>query len=239
MSDVLENERLALTRFLIFDLETSGIPDRKAGFHHRGANQYYPPDQFDHYGDARVVQIAWYLHTGFYEVDPEEVHSYIAKRSGFSIPNSHIHGITEDMCDKKGIALSKIIKDKGFRDALTQADYLVAHNVWFDVHVLLSELHRMDGFNGTIAAINKIPKLCTSELGRGVCRIDWRGPGNKHPRLEELHQHYTGEGIEGAHDAGVDVLATVTCLECLLMDNEILADITDDGLEMIGGLLKE
>jgi DNA polymerase-3 subunit epsilon len=93
-----------------------------------------------------------------------------------------------------------------FLACLREADTLIAHNIAFDEKVLGAELLRCSLPN----PLPKYPRHCTMAASTELCAIP--GPyGPKWPKLDELHRHLFGRGVGGAHDALVDVQATVRC----------------------------
>jgi DNA polymerase-3 subunit epsilon len=114
------------------------------------------------------------------------------------------HGISEEECAAYGVA--PIVACSLFNQACMQADVIVAHNLSFDVSIMKTALfrignkpHRLDGRQ----------HVCTKETSTDVLKLPGKY-GYKWPTLAEAYRHYTGDEIEGAHDALVD---TEACLE--------------------------
>jgi len=83
---------------------------------------------------------------------------------------------------------------------------LVAHNMSFDEKIVGAEFLRV-GMPNSIPAKRKI---CTMESTTNFCAID--GPyGYKWPKLSELYYKLFKTGFEEAHNAAVDITATVKC----------------------------
>lgn len=178
--------------YLFFDTETTGVPfDYKA-----------PASDVGNW--PRLVQLAWVLT----DEDGAELDSAcdIIKPEGFFIPedSSDIHGISHRKAIVSGIGLRAAI-DR-FASQFSKASTLVAHNVMFDVKVIGAEQIRL-GLENTV---EKTRRQCTMQLSANWCGI--RGPyGNKWPTLIELHRKLFNEGIDGSHDAQVDVRACARC----------------------------
>lgn len=115
--------------FLVFDTETTGIPKRVK-------NKYPNPRESKYYDGARLVEISWCIYNGSKCV----VKRSVLVKYDDPIPNSHIHGITNEMT-KDGIEFKRIAKV--FANDLRTVDTIVAHNIMFDVFVLIAELHRI------------------------------------------------------------------------------------------------
>ncbi len=53
--------------------------------------------------------------------------------------------------------------------------------------------------------------VCTMKSSTDHCKLQGRGFSFKPPKLAELHRFLFGEYFEGAHDAMIDVEATMRC----------------------------
>jgi DNA polymerase III epsilon subunit-like protein len=178
--------------YLFFDTETTGLP----------RNWKAPVTDLDNW--PRMIQIAWIL----CDNDGNRIESldYIIKPENFSIPieASRVHGISTERAIEEGESLEKVLKM--FNDLVDEADFIVAHNIRFDEKILGAELIR----KGIKSCFNKKPKLCTMQASTDFCKLP--GPyGYKWPKLSELHIILFGEDFEDAHDASVDIHATVKC----------------------------
>ena len=123
--------------------------------------------------------------------------------------------------------------------ALLEADYIVAHNVGFDYHVLMNELYRIVNdneppiYNSLLIKqkaslciehledlYNNDRVICTGKLSTNICKIEFPTKniylGNKKnykmPKLSELYNYYYGCDFENAHSAEGDVKALIECL---------------------------
>jgi len=206
-------------RILIFDLETTGFPTKKPGFHN-GKDQYFDYTLNSKYDTSRIVQIGWlYVEKyNFEDYEMNEIDCHLRKPIDFdSVPNPHIHGITYEMARDNGLLLSNILNNRGFAYAMLNCDYLIAHNAFFDVYVLLNELHRLKFLNliskvNTLILENKI--VCTGEISRDICELPMKGMGYKMPKLEELYFHFYKEKPIHMHDAKSDVKTIIDILRC-------------------------
>ena len=195
---------------LIFDTETSGLPFTKS------FNSYYDPSDLEKYDGAILCQIAWVYIPNFNIDKLNDIHinCYICKPTDFLINNSHIHGITDDIAQQNGIPFSKILSCKNLKFDIDNADYIIAHNVLFDINILLSELFRHKYFNTYQKLFNKLNNklnnncICTCTIGKDICKIIY-GKYYKLPKLQELYFHYYGVNpdpiIFKAHSADGDV----------------------------------
>lgn len=178
--------------FLIFDTETTGFPkDWNA-----------PLTDFDNW--PRVVQLAWQIH----DVKGQlvEVQDHIIYPDGFDIPfnATKVHGISTERAKEEGRPLEEVLKL--FQESLKRCDYVVGHNVNFDLNVTGSEFLRVLSENPLEA---KKPLDSCTETTASLCKIPGgRGGKFKLPKLEELYQHLFNEGFDEAHNAAFDVEAT-------------------------------
>ena len=210
------------SNYLFINLETSGLPTMRPGYHENPADEYYPYTDHPKYDGSRIIQLTWYLGDSHEHADMgpvlDKVNMYYIKRNGFTITNTQYHGITNDISDTEGTRLVTVIKKKGFRDALRKADYLVAHNAPFVINILLNELERLGSCKGTIKRIQKMAQkgniFDTCQLGKPVCQLKWRGPGYKPPKLAQLFKQYHAEQVEIVYngDQKVDRLLSIYCL---------------------------
>jgi DNA polymerase III subunit alpha len=178
--------------FLIFDTETTGFPkDWNA-----------PITDLDNW--PRVVQLAWQIHDENGEL--VEVQDHIIYPDGFDIPfnATKVHGISTERAKNEGRSLADVLTD--FEEALEKCEYLVGHNVNFDLNVTGCEYYRVTGENPLDA--KKSLDSCTETTAK-LCELPGgRGGRYKLPKLEELHRHLFGEGFAEAHNAAFDVEAT-------------------------------
>ena len=178
--------------YLFFDTETTGLP----------GNWKAPVSDLNNW--PRLVQLAWLHH----DKDGNKIggSNYIIKPDGFTIPfdASRVHGISTERALSEGVALQDVLND--FQNLISQASYLVAHNMSFDEKIVGAEFLRKNMVN-SIATKNKI---CTMEESTNYCKLD--GPyGYKWPKLSELHYKLFGTEFEEAHNAAVDINATAKC----------------------------
>jgi DNA polymerase III epsilon subunit-like protein len=172
--------------------------------------------------------------------DINKIHHHIRYPEGFSeIPTTHIHGISLNDALTKGIPFGFILNNFGLTIALLEADYIVAHNVGFDYHVLMNELYRIVTNNEPSIPYSLLIRenanlcmehlqdlynngrvICTGQLSTNICKIEFPTKniylGNKKnykmPKLSELYKYFYGTDFENAHSAEGDVKALISCL---------------------------
>ena len=219
---------------LVFDTETTGLPDRVPGAKWGTASEYWPYNMNEKYDNARIVSIAWAFVRSYNKdvLSAEPINEYIRYPEGFSdIPTTYIHGISFEQALLKGVPMADIIENCGLADAILECDYIIAHNIMFDVHILQNELFRLGDDRDMECAmqcamrLDKMKELgltiCTGELGKDICQLEFKSRSGKDtnrikkfkmPKLKELHTHLMGSEHDKQHSAGGDVLAVLNCL---------------------------
>lgn len=181
-------------KYLFFDTETNGLP--KQYNDHVSNVENWP----------RMLQVAYAL----YEDDQKILErSFFIKPDGFVIDEeaAKIHGFTEELLQEKGLYIEDVLTI--MYGHILKADILVAHNITFDKAIVGSEFIRNKMSQG-YDQIKEKEMICTMKTTTKFCNIPGKF-GPKWPKLEELHQKLFGVGIEGAHDAMVDVNALAKC----------------------------
>lgn len=147
----------------------------------------------------------------------------IIRPDGWEIPKqaSDVHGITTEIALKYGVPLKNAVSV--FCHHVQIADQLVAHNIQFDVKVIECALWQV-GAGASSEAFRQKPQFCTMEASRDAIKLPATQrmiaagrTGYKSPKVAEAWKFYTGEDLEGAHDALVDVRA------CSLVYDNLMA----------------
>ncbi|WP_347839283.1 3'-5' exonuclease [uncultured Draconibacterium sp.] len=181
--------------YVFFDTETTGLP-----------NDFNAPFT-DSDNWPRLVQLAWIVTDEAGKHIDEQ--NFIIKPDGFEIPEDvlEIHGITTEKAEAEGHYLAGVLAD--FWKVVAFSDFIVAHNISFDVNIVAAEFHRI----GMSNIFRNERLLDTKKAGADICKIpnphDYEG--YKWPRLKELYRHLFGEDFENAHDAFADITATERC----------------------------
>lgn len=179
---------------LVFDTETTGFPTYKNAF----------PFYTKMYENARMIEIAYVLidHTNHHIV--KEASYLIKDDDRESIPNSHIHGITNEMTQEQGVTILEFF-DEFYQD-LKLVDTIVAHNIDFDMRILLSELYRQYPKRRNLIGLLYCKRLeCTMHMGAKCMDV------TKYPKLVELFKFLFSESWEQNHRALDDVMACAKC----------------------------
>lgn len=180
-------------KFLIFDVETTGLPKYRYA-------SYNDSENWPH-----AVSIAWELCDETNNL--LESNYAIIKPEGFTIPYESvlIHGITQQLASDRGENLKHVLTM--FSNAIDQADFLVAHNIDFDYSIVCAELERC----GLVTNLYRLIHICTMESSTNFCRIKDNYGSYKWPTLNELVKKLFDVEMQNAHRADVDVNYTRQC----------------------------
>jgi DNA polymerase-3 subunit alpha len=178
---------------LILDVETTGLPKRIG----KGFPAY---NNIHAYDDARMVQLTMMLCND--NLEEIELLDYIIKSDGFSINNSHLHGITEEISLHQGIPFSEIVSV--ILSQIKKVSHIIAHNIEFDINILKSELFRL-GLSDIIEEVDRKKLICT--MKETMYQVNIRNQyGVKYPSLAELYYYIFQQKIENAHNSKYDVI---------------------------------
>ena len=220
---------------LVFDTETTGLPDKAPS----GWGTYWSYFMNEKYESARIISIAWSSIHNFNKdkinfntpTTPEtSINHYLRYPEGFTeINNTHIHGIKYEDTINNGFVFNDLLEKKSLCIDILKADYIIAHNINFDYHVLMNELYRL-GTEHAKACMLHLSKLkdkgkciCTGELSTEICKMEFKTvstyKGNKKskkykmPKLSELYVYYYGKEFENQHSADGDVKALLEIMK--------------------------
>jgi DNA polymerase III epsilon subunit-like protein len=191
-----------MSNFLFFDTETTGLP----------ANYSLPASYT--YNWPRAVSLSWALFDSQRKLISQNDH--IIKPDGWHIPAAAtaIHGISQEQAEREGVPIGYALAT--FLEDLYYCEFLVAHNMDFDLKIVEAEFIRVMGI---WPGKNPERKICTMKMSTQFCKLpqkSGRGAGYKWPKLEELHKALFSQGFEGAHNSLVDVLACARCFFALV-----------------------
>ena len=183
-------------KVFIFDLETTGIFDKKEGF------KYWDNSVFD---SARIVEIGYYYSENFadpYDLESNNIiHSYLRKPTDFNSIHPEAekkHGISIIKLKSDGYKFSQIL-NKDLIKKISNCDYIISHNTDFDFNILLNELHRFK-LNNTSGYL-----IYLRTTGGFLCTCKSSG----YKTLENLYELIFDSKPEVTHRAGEDVKTLV------------------------------
>jgi len=173
---------------MILDTETTGLPFSKN------------PKDLEKFSNARLIELGYII----YDQKGNKVKEYdsLVKSSGFSIKNTHIHGITDLDLILYGKPISEVYNI--FYEDLLTVDLIIGHNIIFDINILLSEAY-LNKYDTIYKYLEEKKTNCTMEMGKMFFNLD------KNPRLKELFKMITNKDQIQDHRALSDCLM---CSEC-------------------------
>jgi len=186
---------------LFLDCETTGLPTSR-DLSYKNVNNW-----------PFMVSIAW----AFLDGDNKQLNNryYIVKPDRYTIPAdaTRIHGITTEEAIEKGISSRSVIEMLLDDIDSFGPDIIVAHNIDFDLPVVLAECERLN----INTVLNSLTKFCTMKASTNYCKLPpkyssrSRFKGYKWPKLEELHQVLFKKQFENAHNAEADLQVCIKC----------------------------
>lgn len=205
---------------MFFDTETNGLPLN------------FDKDDLSPGNWPSMVQLAWVIaDEKGREVERREFLIELPEGEEEDEKAVAIHGKTKELLRDKGVRLVEVFKV--YLDDLYKCDVVVAHNLDFDLGVVVSNFkNRLNVGIGNCFLGRKV--VCTMALGSkldignyGLSRWEkawnWiRGKkGHKRNSLKKLHMYLFGKDFENAHDAMGDVEAMKNCYYELVKRNVI------------------
>jgi DNA polymerase III epsilon subunit-like protein len=211
-------------KVLVFDTETNGLPSKEV------IRKKYPSSSDLVYEYPVVVQLSYIL----YDLSANEICIIkddiinISKQIQLNEDSVKIHGITEDIINKKGIDIKESIK--WFIEAMNKADILVAHNIHFDKNVLKGEMLR-NGFKDYFSLLKR-KEICTMKQSINFCKIECVSERTgktyfKWPKLIQLHNKIFEIDPKNLHNALNDVLICLRCFVYLTLHYDICSENKD------------
>jgi DNA polymerase III epsilon subunit-like protein len=154
-----------------------------------------------------------------------------------------VHGISREISNKQGVLIHVALKE--FMDMYAQSEYVVAHNLDFDMNMVRAEIFRMpiqvyhpftrshrtnycqyiDSF-----AFSKTSEYCTMLHGKKDCNIvrqNRMGSYIKFPTLVELYTKRFGVEPKNMHDSFNDVVATLRCFLYDMYKRDFMLETTE------------
>lgn len=192
-----------------YDTETTGLPD------------WHQPSDAPH--QPHVIQLAMIL----YDMEGREVSRWcnIVKPGPGAVMAEEAfdaHGISLERAEAEGREPDEAID--AFLEYVRQSKLMVAHNESFDRRLMRIMAARHKGFKWE----PPIPNFCTLYRSKYIINLPptpkmvaarIRGP--KSPNLGECIKHFFNEELEGAHDATVDIEATMRVFWHLVRDRGV------------------
>lgn len=212
-------------KLLVFDTETSGLPEEKG-------QSLYATHKWPY-----IMQLSYiFYHDSSNEVI--ELYDSLVKIDNnilLSQDSMAIHNITREMCNNSGQPIKTVLSS--FINALMSADIIIGHNIQFDINIIRVECIRNNikfDFNMNKEK-NPIIHYCTMKKGKYITNIELTSINGakyiKNPKLIELYKHYFNEEVNGLHNALTDVLVCFRCYY-IMEHNVDIFNLLKDNLEI-------
>jgi len=165
-----------MTLIMVFDVETSGLPPRPSQY------KRYPDPKTEYirYNNARMVELAYVMYVYDETLQTKELvrsmSCVVHPNNEFVIENMSIHGISHTLASKYGYSVKTILDV--FMDDVSRSDKIVAHNIEFDLNIVLAECYRA-GVDPS--PLLNIVKRCTMKSAMRIMGFD------RFPRLVNLY----------------------------------------------------
>lgn len=172
-----------MTKYLVFDTETTGLPDMKQ-----------PADAV---GQPRLASIAMLFVSPAFDIQCEWFSLVLPDGWGMGAEASAINGLTTERLAADGLSVRYALEI--YARAIDEGRTVVAHNVVFDTKIMRGELRRA-GMDDRYARTSTV---CTMTHGRRFCS---RG------KLSVVYEELTGKPLDGAHNARNDAHACLNVL---------------------------
>jgi DNA polymerase III epsilon subunit-like protein len=155
-----------------------------------------------------------------------------------------IHGITKKMTKQYGVTLNEAFQK--FFQYVEMADYIIGHNIDFDINMVRVELLREIYKSNDELIFHKIEEseeiqlwkeylnelqnkeniVCTMKTNTDFCNITavskYGKPYIKFPTLNQLHHKLFSTEPKMLHDSCVDILVTLRCYMKKIYDIDLL-----------------
>jgi len=164
----------------------------------------------------KIVQFAWIVWElkKWEFIEEERVDILINPKTPIPFWASQVHHLYDiDIKDAPFIENSI----DNFLSYINWADITIWHNIEYDESMIKLELRRLE------EEYKYQPKqvVCTMKTSVDFCAIQWNWARFKYPKLWELHKKLFWEYFIWAHDAMVDVEATLKCFVELVKQDVI------------------
>lgn len=187
-----------MTKYLVLDTETTGLFDK-----HAPLDSELQPD---------IVELAMVM------LDDElntisEIGTLVIPTKKISPEAFEKHRISHEMCEDFG--MSRRLMCALIQNYAKRADVIVAHNIEFDMKVLLSAFAKEQV---TSEVLRSKQTYCTKLATTPICKIpsQYRAGEYKWPTLMEAYcQLVDPKGFGNAHRAMADVVACIGVLKAL------------------------
>ena len=205
-------------KVLVFDTETSGLPEKAASIYDKSKWPY-------------IIQLSYIL----YDMSNNNTlikNNYIKIDNDVIItPESfNIHHISREILNSQGINIVPALKE--FNECLKRCDIVVGHNISFDKRLIFVEClrHNVKQYFTQFINNQKIhkPEFCTMKNTIDFCKLERLSKTNqvynKMPKLSELYVLlFPNEPLPiNLHNSLVDVAMTLRCYVKYVYNSDVI-----------------
>ena len=196
-------------RLLVFDCETTGLPERFAKINQLKKWPY-------------IVQLSYLIYDDQENKIIKKKNNYIKLNEDIKINkiSESIHKISKYKLDQEGIDIKDILNDLNL--SLLACDLIIGHNLNFDKNMFIVECER-NKIKNSFDIIKNINEYCTMKNSINLCKLEnpYYPDSYKFPKLSELYFHLFNENPENLHNSWFDVLITFRCFYKIYFDKEL------------------
>lgn len=189
--------------YLIFD--TSPIEKPKS----------YTAPFTDTFSWPRMIHLSWIILDK--DLKPVDNQNFIIEPQGFDITPEVCDYVKLDQEDIKARAITLENALAGFELALSEVDYVLAHNLNVNECVLAAEYIR----KGVDHSLFKKERFCLMQESTHYCKLPSKTGGFKWPTLTELHAIIFSKAYSPPNNARADVIAATRCFKALMMGKQL------------------
>ena len=182
-------------KYLVFDTETTGLPDWSKPAHAEG--------------QPRLA--SWCMLFVDEDLEIEQRYYELVRPDGWTMPleAQAVNGLTQERLLADGLPVRDALEL--LTGAVVDGRVLVAHNLSFDTKIMRGELRRAQFIDEGC-----VDGICTMRGLTRVCGLPKAsGSGLKFPRLAEACKIVLGKDLPGAHNALVDAKACLWLLRAM------------------------
>lgn len=188
-------------KVIVFDTETTGLPPFRSSPNNSNAHQW-----------PYIVQISFIIYDTSLNKLMTSYDAIVKVPNDVDIPEecANIHGITKEISSRQGYDICDVLNI--FKTAIENCDVIVAHNIEFDLNMILVETLR-NKIN--VECLFTKNRCCTMLSSKELCNIKTVGksgkPYIKYPSLKEMHNKLFETIPKNLHNSYID---TIICLRC-------------------------
>jgi DNA polymerase III epsilon subunit-like protein len=199
-------------KVLIFDVETTGLPERGASLKNLTKYPY-------------IVQFSWMIYDAS-QNRVDGVNDHIVKIPEYitiPIEASNVHGISNDKMRSEGKDINLVLDI--FTKDMLDSHVIVAHNLSFDKTIVQAEYLR----NKRINWLGRHRKMeyCTMRRSLNICNIYKKNmytgeKTKKYPKLMELHHYWFKTVPNNLHNSLIDIFVCFRCYHQMEYNYDIM-----------------